>query len=311
MESPLETFSPATSASWLICQRCGTQFPTSDRYEVKTCHICDDLRSSVPPSGQTFTTHSEIAKGCQNDFVTYAANPNILSIVTRPKVAIGQRAILIRTPTGNILWDCVTLLDESTISRIEELGGLKAIVISHPHYFTTHTQWGRAFRCPVYLALEDKVWTTMESSHQVFLANEETTIEGTGAVAIKLGGHFPGPMVLLYERRLFIADTLCTTPAGIGKWEVDGTGALRQKPQGLNTFSFMWSIPNLIPLGADEMLRMWKILKKHDFTATHGAFVHEDIEDEHVKRRVLESMQIQAKFMGNNEHAIVNESIYL
>ncbi|KAK3186947.1 hypothetical protein K4F52_004391 [Lecanicillium sp. MT-2017a] len=151
----------------------------------------------------------------------------------------------------------------------------------------------------------------MESSHQVFLANEETAIEGTGAVAIKLGGHFPGSMVLLYERRLFIADTLCTTPAGIGKWEVDGTGALRQKPQGLNTFSFMWSIPNLIPLGVDEMLRMWKILKKHDFTATHGAFVHEDIEDEHVKRRVLESMQIQAKFMGNNEHAIVNESIYL
>jgi hypothetical protein len=67
-----------------------------------------------------------------------------------------------------------------------------------------------------------------------------TAKEGKEPVkAIKLGGHFPGSLVLLSEGRLLIADTLMTTPAGIGKWEP------RERPEGANTFCFMWSIPNV------------------------------------------------------------------
>ncbi|OAQ60533.1 metallo-beta-lactamase family protein [Pochonia chlamydosporia 170] len=304
-----EKYDPAATGSWLICNACGTQFPSSDRSVVKTCLICDDPRQYVPPSGQSFTTHDELVKKHRNEFTTYAEDDRLISLTTTPKFAIGQRAILIRTPGGNILWDCLTLLDQDTINRINELGGLKAVVISHPHYYSTHVQWGQAFNCPVYIAAEDKVWTTMDSGHQVLVKEIDTTVEGTDAKIIKLGGHFPGSLVLLFDGRLFIADTLMTTPAGIGKWEVDGTGATRAKPPGLNSFSFLWSIPNYIPLSVEELARMWDILKHYEFKSTHGAFLRMDIEDVGVKQRVLDSMQIQAKFMGYGGHAIMSEKI--
>ncbi|KAK4092154.1 hypothetical protein Purlil1_3407 [Purpureocillium lilacinum] len=340
-----EPYDEAATADWLVCTACGTQFPSADRSVVTTCHICDDPRQYVPPSGQSFTTLAAMRGGSgsgsgtspsssfsnppyRNVFTPYAPDPRITFITTAPKFAIGQRAALIRTPAGTVLWDCLTLLDAETVRRVRDdfcgdTGGrLAAIVISHPHYYSTHVQWARAFACPVYLAAEDRPrWTTMASAHQVDLTDVDTEIPGlgggsgskdggTGARALKLGGHFPGSLVLLFDGRLFIADTLVTTPAGLGRWEVDGAGAARAKPEGLNTFSFLWSIPNAIPLGVEELARMWAVLARHAFRATHGAFAGMDIEDEGgVKGRVLESMQIQARFMGYGTHAIMSETV--
>ncbi|RSM18695.1 hypothetical protein CDV31_002415 [Fusarium ambrosium] len=294
-----EPYDPVTAATWLVCVTCGTQFPTADRSEVKTCYICDDPRQFVPPSGQSFSTLAELGKTHRNEFTPCPADSRLTFISSTPKLAIGQRAILIKTPEGNILWDCISLLDEETISKIQALGGLRAIVISHPHFYSTHIQWARAFECPVYLSAEDARWVTMASTHQIPLASTETETEVvSGVKAIKLGGHFPGSMVLLFDGRLLIADTLMTTAAGVGGWEVDATGSSRSKPPGLNSFSFLYSIPNFIPLNLDEMARMWGILKKYDFRATYGGFAGMDIEDEGVKGRVLESMKIQARHMG-------------
>ncbi|UPK98530.1 hypothetical protein LCI18_009465 [Fusarium solani-melongenae] len=295
-----EPYDPVTAATWLVCVTCGTQSPTADRSKVKTCHICDDPRQFVPPSGQSFSTLEELGKTHRNEFTPCPADPRLTFISSTPKLAIGQRAILIQTPEGNILWDCISLLDEETISRIQALGGLRAMVISHPHFYSTHVQWARAFKCPVYLSAEDARWATMASAHQIPLASTETEVV-SGVKAIKLGGHFPGSMVLLFDGRLLIADTLMTTAAGVGGWEVDATGTSRSKPPGLNSFSFLYSIPNFIPLNLDEMSRMWGILKKYDFRATYGGFTGMDIEDEGVKGRVLESMKIQARHMGYGE----------
>ena len=63
--------------------------------------------------------------------------PGLVAIDTRPAVAIGQRALLVRTPAGNVMWDCITLLDEASVARVRELGGLAAIAISHPHFYAT------------------------------------------------------------------------------------------------------------------------------------------------------------------------------
>ena len=46
-----------------------------------------------------------------------------------------------------MLWDCVTLLDDATASEIEELGGMQAIAISHPHYYATMVEWAHRFAC--------------------------------------------------------------------------------------------------------------------------------------------------------------------
>jgi hypothetical protein len=116
----------------------------------------------------------------------------------------------------------------------------------------------------------------------------------------------PTAVVLLFEGHLLIADTLLTTPSGMANWKFNALGEPRERPKGANTFAFMWSIPNMIPLNAEEVVRMWDILKNYDFTSTHGAFVGQDIEDEQIKARVLQSMQIQAKAMGYGEHKFMH-----
>ncbi|KAI1349136.1 beta-lactamase-like protein [Xylaria sp. FL0043] len=306
------SYDPKRTGSWLVCKTCGTQFPTEDRHKVTTCLICDDPRQYVPPSGQSFISLDALrADGHKNVFTPIAAHPErLIAIHTQPKVAIGQRAILVRGPEGNVLWDCVTLLDDETIDRVKELGGLKAIVISHPHYYSTHLEWARAFDCPVYLAAEDQEWLTQrDESRQVFITEPETRIFGT--TVLKLGGHFPGSLVMLFEDRLLIADTFLATPSGLGNWDNNAVGAKRDRPAGLSSFAFMWSYPNMIPLAPDALEHMWGILKEYEFSSTHGAFSGMDIvkTPAEMKRRVLESMQIQIRYSGHGGHAMLKGTV--
>lgn len=309
----MTTYDPIASptASNLICNTCGTQYPATDLTHRNSCFICDDPRQYVPPSGQSFTTLKDLTlspRNYHNVFTPYPEDERLISINTVPKFAIGQRAILVRTPSGkNILWDCVTYLDVATVARINNLGGLQAIVISHPHYYSTHAEWSRAFGCPVYTAARDSEWKAITAETDKLLHAEQEAFEVEGVKVLQLGGHFPGSLVLLFDGRLLIADTLLTTPSGVGKWEVNAAGEKREKPRGLNTFSFMWSIPNWIPLSPDEIVRMWSVLKKYDFRSTHGAFVGQDIEDVCIRQRVLESMQIQVRHMGWVDHPFLKE----
>ncbi|KAK4242685.1 beta-lactamase-like protein [Achaetomium macrosporum] len=306
------------TSSYLVCNTCGTQHPTAERTALTTCFICDDPRQYTPPSGQSFTTLSALRSagdGRHNGFGPFIKDdPRFTHIVTKPKFAIGQRAILIRTPKGNVLWDCITYIDDDTVTRIKEMGGIQAMVISHPHFYSTHLEWAERFGCRVYLAREDQKWLARrDEERQVFLDAVETRVEingeDTGVRVIKLGGHFPGSLVLLYDGHLFTADTLMMTPAGRANWTVDALGRPRERPKGVNTFSFLWSIPNMIPLSADEIARMWGILKNYDFKSAHGLFEGADIVDENIKARVLESMQIQIRAMGYGGHALLEETL--
>lgn len=135
------------------------------------------------------------------------------SIFTEPKFAIGQRCILLETDAGNVLWDCITYLDHDTVAFINARGGLKAIVISHPHYYTAHLDWAQTFNCPVYFSVEDEEWVNQTDSGGWRRLIKGTVEDiGEGVKAIKVGGHFPGSVVLLWEKQLMIADTLVTTP---------------------------------------------------------------------------------------------------
>ncbi len=203
----------ADSSSYLVCNTCGTQHPTPDRAALTTCFICDDPRQYTPPAGQSFTTLSALrsAGDRRNDFRPFPgednANPRFTSIVTTPQFAIGQRAVLIRTPRGNVLWDCVTYLDDETAKRVDALGGIQAMVISHPHFYSAHLEWAERFGCKVYLAAEDKQWLARRSERQVFLEGVETRIEVAGEDSrvrvIKLGGHFPGSCELFLSLLLW------------------------------------------------------------------------------------------------------------
>ncbi len=133
----------------------------------------------------------------KNRFEQDKENPHVWSIFSRPQMAIGQRAILVGTPAGNILWDCISYIDQETIDFIKSRGGLKAIAISHPHFYASHLVWAHEFDCPVYLASEDQEWLNSEDveHRRIFVDAQEYEIL-PGANMVKLGGHFTGSSIL-------------------------------------------------------------------------------------------------------------------
>lgn len=208
---------------------------------------------------QSWTTLRRLqsSKQYRNEFVIdKLSNQNLLlvSIHTVPKLAIGQRALLCCTPRGNVLWDCLTYIDDETVTRINGLGGINAIVISHPHYFTTCLHWAEAFGCKVYLSSEDEEWIMRrgDPERQVLWTGQRLPLllspaagnngdedGGAAFVAIKTGGHFAGSSVLWWKetRKLMVADTIMVVPSGV--YHVD-------RLPGTVSFSFMWSYPNFV-----------------------------------------------------------------
>lgn len=135
--------------------------------------------------------------GYKNEIKQDENDDRIWSIFSTPQFAIGQRAVFIQTEAGNVLWDCISLLDEETIQFIKSRGGLKAIAISHPHFYSTHLEWAKEFDCPVYLAAEDQEWLNREDKDgkRIFYSGETHQIL-PGVTMVKLGGHFPGSSAL-------------------------------------------------------------------------------------------------------------------
>jgi hypothetical protein len=139
-----------------ICTTCGTQYAPSEKPPA-ACPICDDERQYVPPPGQGWITLDSLAKRNMNAW--RELEPNLISLVTFPAFGIGQRAQLLRTPHGNILWDCISLIDRATVEMINAMGGLKSIAISHPHYYSCMVEWSQAFGgIPIHLHAADRKW---------------------------------------------------------------------------------------------------------------------------------------------------------
>lgn len=186
----------------------------------------------------------------------------MLEIRTAPDFAIGQRAFLLLSQHGNVLWDCLTLLDEATKTLIRSLGGVEAIAISHPHYYTAMKRWSEAFGAPVYLHADDRRWVMHPGERLVFWDGDTQELQ-PGLTLIRCGGHFAGGTVLHWAvpgevGRLFSGDVLQVLP-------------------DRRHVSFMRSYPNLIPLSAKVVERIAGRLQPYDFDRIHGAFPQRDI----------------------------------
>jgi hypothetical protein len=114
-----------------ICTACGAQFAPGEAPPAH-CPICEDERQYVPARGQTWTTLPALAASHANSYREH--EPGVIGIGTEPPFAIGQRALFLRTGRGNVLWDCISLVDAATVTLIGALGGIAAIAISHPHF---------------------------------------------------------------------------------------------------------------------------------------------------------------------------------
>jgi glyoxylase-like metal-dependent hydrolase (beta-lactamase superfamily II) len=238
-----------------ICNTCGTSYPDTAEPPSR-CLICEDERQYVPRAGQTWTTPEKLARGHVNAW--RQLETDLFEIHTRPQFGIGQRALLLRTPEGNILWDCITLLDDATKALVRGLGGLRAIAISHPHYYTCMQDWARAFDCPVHLHAADAHWI-MRPDSMIRHWEGETLELAQGLTLLRLGGHFPGGTVLHW------ADG------------ADGRGALLsgdivQVAGDVSRVSFLWSYPNMMPLAATTVRRIAETLVPWRFERIYGAF---------------------------------------
>lgn len=238
-----------------ICNTCGTQHELSEKPPAQ-CVICEDERQYVTGAGQTWTILPALQKKCANAW--RQLEPNLLEIDTVPRFGIGQRAMLVRTPQGNFLWDCTALIDPGTIEIIRALGGIKGIAISHPHYYTTYAEWGEAFDAPVYLHAADRRWV-MRRSPVLQLWEGDTKEVLPGVTLIRVGGHFPGGTVLHWAAA------------------ADGKGALLpgdnvQVVSDNKSVSFMWSYPNMIPLSGPSIEGIVKALQPYHYDRIYGAF---------------------------------------
>ena len=139
-----------------ICVTCGNQYQATEE-PPDQCPICEDERQYVYPAGQSWTTLEALRQKHGN--VLHQLEPKLWQITTEPKFGIGQRTLLVQAPNGNVLWDCVSLVDEATISAIEALGGISALAMSHPHMFGSMVEWSHAFdKAPIYLQAAYKQW---------------------------------------------------------------------------------------------------------------------------------------------------------
>lgn len=239
-----------------ICTACGTQFPPSN-IAPQQCVICEDERQFIPPRGQTWTTLATLAAGHLNAYREH--EPGIIGIGTQPSFAIGQRALLIHTPNGNVLWDCISMLDAATITLINGLGGLKAIAISHPHFYTTMVEWSRAFGdIPVHLHAADQQWI-MRPDPCLKLWDGDTLELMPDITLIRCGGHFPGGTALHCAQ-------------GDGGRGVVCSSDMATVTTDRKFFTFMRSYPNLIPLSARGVTAIEAALAPFAFNTVYGHF---------------------------------------
>ena len=250
------TVSTSSGDCAFVCATCGMQYPPSSE-PPPVCAICTDARQFVAPGGQRWTTLELLREKHTNVFTP--EEPRVHSIHTSPTFAIGERGLLIQSTGGNVLWDCVSLIDQATVATIERLGGVHAIAISHPHYYTTMVEWSLAFRnAPIYLHEADRLWVQRAHASIKFWSGTNLHLHD-GLTLIHTPGHFDGFQVL-------------HCPLGAGGRGVLFAGDQPQVCMDSNWLSFMYSYPNFVPLGATAVQDICRSLEIFQFDRIYGAF---------------------------------------
>ena len=236
-----------------ICATCGVQYaaPRED------CPICLDERQYVGWDGQRWTSLAELQE-LQHRGRIEAEGTGVLGVGAEPPTAIGQRALLITTPGGNVLWDMITYLDDELIRHVRELGGVSAIAISHPHFYGSMIEFAREFDAPVFIHELDREWVGRPDPLVQFWEGETKQL-WDGVTLINVGVHFAGGQVLHW------AD------ADNGAGAVM-SGDIMTVVQDRRYVSFMYSYPNLIPERPEVIRRGLARLAPYRFDRVYGAW---------------------------------------
>jgi hypothetical protein len=240
-----------------ICRTCGVQYAPSAA-PPERCPICEDERQYVGWQGQQWTTIEQLlGEGRRN--VVREEEPLLFSIGTEPSFAIGQRALIVQTPGGNVMWDCISLIDDESVEAVGKLGGLAAIAISHPHFYASNMGWSAAFGdCPVYVHASDRQWVQHPGAALELWEGVSLEIL-PGITLLNPGGHFEGAAVLHWA-------------AGAGGKGILLSGDTATVVMDRRYVSFMYSYPNLIPLPASAIERIRQTLRPYPFERIYGGW---------------------------------------
>ncbi|HWC23370.1 MAG TPA: hydrolase [Flexivirga sp.] len=221
----------------ITCATCAVEY--DDTAAGRDCPICADERQYLPKDGQAWTSVKQLAAAGHHVEVL-DLRPNLTGL--RTDVGIGQTALLVQTPEGNLLWDPPGYIDDDAIAAVAERGGIRWIAASHPHMFGVQLEWSAAFDdAPVYVNAADIDWLGRRGA-AITEWDDELRLTG-GLTLHRIGGHFPGSAVAHWEHgadgrgTLLSGDTIMSNP-------------------DRRSVSFMRSYPNRIPLSGNVVLRI-------------------------------------------------------
>ncbi len=236
-----------------ICRTCGVQYDSAR----DDCPVCLDDRQYVGWGGQRWTSLTEMQiEGYRGRLAE--EGEDVVGVGCDPGFAIGQRALLLRADSGNVMWDCISYIDDDLVSRIRELGGISAFAISHPHFYGSMIEWSRAFDAPVFIHAGDREWVSRTDPAVTLWEGSERQI-GPDITLINLGVHFAGGTVLHRAGRQ-------------GRPGALFSGDIVQVVMDRRWVSFMYSYPNLIPERPETVRQALERLEPYDFDRIYGAW---------------------------------------
>ena len=239
--------------SFHICETCGTQYAETPA-PPEHCPVCEDERQYVGWNGQTWTTHAALAARFK---LRIEDDAGLLGIGLPMHFAIPQRALLLPTDAGNILWECVSLVTDAAVAELKARGGVDRIIISHPHFYASMVEWSEALGgVPILLHEADKDWVRRASPHIRFWSGDEHKLS-EDVTLIRCGGHFPGSAAIHWK----------DGPRADG---VLFPGDALQVVLDRRHVTFMYSYPNYVPMKTSDVRSLRARLHGYAFEDVYG-----------------------------------------
>ena len=243
-----------------ICTTCGTQYAASER-PPERCPVCVDERQYVGWNGQSWTTREALLRDHR---VRVGEDAGLTALAVDPDFAIGQRALLLPTVAGNLLWECLSLMTEDAIEALQARGGVERIIVSHPHFYAAMVDWSEALGgVPILLHEADRAWVQRPSPRIEYWTGDRRSLSDD-VTLVRCGGHFTGSTALHWAGgprpggALFPGDAMQVT------------GDRRH-------VAFMYSYPNYIPMPASDVGAMRERLEGFAFEDVYGYSWHRNI----------------------------------
>jgi hypothetical protein len=239
-----------------ICETCAVE--TADLPEPPAeCLVCEDERQWVPEDGQRWTTLRELDERGTH-IVAREVEPDLWGLSAEPGVGIGQQTMVVRTPQGSLVFDCVGFIDDAALELVRSLGPTLAVAASHPHMYGVQTEWAHALGdVPVLVAERDREWVRRPSS--LVEHYDERREVAPGLTLHRVGGHFRGQAVVEWRAGAHGAGVLLAADA------------VFPNPDR-RSVSFMRSYPNRIPLSGNVVQRLAAQLESLHFDRLYNNF---------------------------------------